>query len=101
MSSLNQTQQSSPQHQTLDRKQSIDNMDSDTEDKLIDESNIEDLVKELPQSTDKTVQFLDNMLAVLPKKWRNYIVRTIFTLIMVIGFGLVIYSGPLALMILV
>ncbi|KAI7688432.1 Phosphatidate cytidylyltransferase [Sarcoptes scabiei] len=100
MSSLNQTQQSSPQHQTLDRKQSIDNMDSDTEDKLIDESNIEDLVKELPQSTDKTVQFLDNMLAVLPKKWRNYIVRTIFTLIMVIGFGLVIYSGPLALMIL-
>lgn len=43
-------------------------MDSDTEDKLIDESNIEDLVKELPQSTDKTVQFLDNMLAVLPKK---------------------------------
>ena len=43
-------------------------MDSDAEDKLIDESNIDDLVKELPQATDKTIQFLDNILAVLPNK---------------------------------
>lgn len=98
-SSSQQQQQKS--HSNVIRKPSIDNVDSDGEDKLIDESNIEDLVKELPQSSDKTVQFLDNMLAVLPNRWRNYIVRSIFTLLMVFGFGLVIYWGPLALMILV
>ena len=43
-------------------------MDSDTEDKLVDETNIEELVKELPQATDRTVQFLDNLLAVLPNR---------------------------------
>lgn len=31
-------------------------------------------------------------------RWRNYIVRTIFTLLMVSGFCLIIYLGPLALM---
>lgn len=87
-------------HKTVTKKLSVDNMDSDAEDKIIDESNIEDLVKELPQASDKTIQFLDNMLAVLPNRWRNYIVRTIFTLLMVIGFGLFIYWGPLALMLL-
>ena len=54
--------------QNMSRKQSLDAMDSDAEDKLIDESNIEDLVKELPQATDRTVQFLDNMLAMLPNR---------------------------------
>ena len=43
-------------------------MDSDAEDKLVDESNIDELVKELPQASDKTVQFLDNMLDVLPTR---------------------------------
>ncbi|KAI2795898.1 hypothetical protein RDWZM_007335 [Blomia tropicalis] len=81
------------------RKQSLDVMDSDTEDKLVDETNIEELVKELPQATDRTVQFLDNLLAVLPNRWRNWIVRTIFTLLMVGSFGLIIYWGPLPLMI--
>jgi len=80
------------------RKLSLDAMDSDAEDKLVDESNIADLVKEIPQATDKTVQFLDNMLSILPNKWRNAIVRTIFTLLMVALFGLVIYWGPVPLM---
>lgn len=101
LSQQQQQQQKQSSHTNVVRKPSVDNVDSDGEDKLIDESNIEDLVKELPQSSDKTVQFLDNMLAVLPNRWRNYIVRSIFTLLMVIGFGLVIYWGPLALMILV
>lgn len=50
------------------RKQSLDGMDSDADDKLIDESNIESLVRDLPQATDRTVQFLDNLLAVLPNR---------------------------------
>lgn len=32
-------------------------------------------------------------------RWRNYIIRFIFTFIMISGFGLIIYGGPLALMI--
>lgn len=32
-------------------------------------------------------------------RWRNYIIRGIFTFIMIMGFCLIIYGGPLALMI--
>lgn len=32
-------------------------------------------------------------------RWKNYIIRGIFTLIMILGFCLIIYGGPLALMI--
>lgn len=53
-------------------------MDSDAEDKLVDESNIDELVKKLPQSTDKTVQFLDNLLDVLPTKYSGSNVETNF-----------------------
>lgn len=56
--------------QKLTRKPSLDAMDSDAEDTLIDESNIDQLVKELPQATDRTVQFLDNLLAVLPNRYK-------------------------------
>lgn len=31
--------------------------------------------------------------------WRNWIIRTIFTWFMIAGFCLIIYGGPLALMI--
>lgn len=52
--------------QNVTRKLSID---SDTDDKLVDDRNIEDLIKELPQASDKTaVECLDNMLALLPNK---------------------------------
>lgn len=36
---------------------------------------------------------------VLIHRWKNYIIRGIFTLIMILGFCLIIYGGPLALMI--
>lgn len=32
-------------------------------------------------------------------RWKNYVIRGIFTLIMILGFCLIIYGGPLALMI--
>lgn len=31
-------------------------------------------------------------------RWRNYMIRFIFTWLMIGGFGLIIWSGPLALM---
>ncbi|XP_054166754.1 phosphatidate cytidylyltransferase, photoreceptor-specific-like [Oppia nitens] len=75
------------------RRMSSDNADSD--DGLIDESQLEDLVKGLPQASDKiNVISLD----AIPAKYRNYVVRSIFTCLMVSGFCFIIYLGPLALM---
>lgn len=79
------------------RKMSSEVVDSD-DDKMPDESNIEDLMKGLPQASDKTNIILDKVLSTFPTKWRNYIVRSIFTLVMVSCFCGIIYCGPLALM---
>lgn len=94
-----------------------------------DERYVEELSKKLPQGTDKTPEVLEEALKGLPDKygfnsffhitsefvlrsllnfvhififihrWKNYIIRGIFTLIMILGFCLIIYGGPLALMI--
>lgn len=32
-------------------------------------------------------------------RWRNWVIRGVFTFLMISGFGLIIYGGPLALMI--
>lgn len=34
-------------------------------------------------------------------RWKNWVIRVIFTVIMIVGFSLIIYSGPLALIIMV
>lgn len=83
------------------------------------------MAKTLPQGTDKTPEVLTGALKGLPDKyvyqlhvvdfmvesilqkrnflfvyrWKNYIIRGIFTFIMISGFCLIIYGGPLALMI--
>ena len=43
----------------------------------------------------------EKVLGYLPKRWKNWVIRVIFTFVMIGGFGLIIYSGPLALMIMV
>jgi len=48
---------------------------------------------------DRPSEVMDQALAGLPSKWRNYVVRFVFTWVMIGGFGLIIYWGPLALMI--
>ncbi|KAI1285802.1 Phosphatidate cytidylyltransferase 1 [Halotydeus destructor] len=79
------------------RKQStFDGVDSD-DDKPFDEVRDLDITKEIPQ--DKTPEVLEHALSALPTKWRNYIVRSIFTFIMVGFFAWLVYMGPLALMI--
>jgi phosphatidate cytidylyltransferase len=79
------------------RKMSSEAVDSE-DDKFPDDSNIEELVKGLPQASDKINVIMDRVLSTFPTRWRNYIVRSIFTLVMVSGFCLIIYLGPLALM---
>ncbi|CAG2165131.1 unnamed protein product [Oppiella nova] len=75
------------------RRMSSEGVDSE-DDRLIDETNIGDVMRQVPQSTDQINVILDS----LPARWRNYVVRTVFTCLMVSGFCLIIYLGPLALM---
>lgn len=58
-----------------------------------------DLSGTIPSGTDKAPGILDQMLQDLPDKWRNWVVRGIFSFLMLIFFLVVIYGGPLALMI--
>ena len=41
---------------------------------------------------------LEGALGNLPPKWKNWVIRGVFTWLMIGGFGLIIYGGPLALM---
>ena len=83
------------------RKVSLDAIDSDGEDKLVDESNIAELMKRITQGSDKTGTIIDSLLETLPSKWRNWVIRVIFTILMCSGFGLTIYYGPLPLIFIV
>ena len=48
---------------------------------------------------DKAPSGLDAALSGLPDRWKNWVIRGIFTWVMIGGFVLIIYGGPLALMI--
>lgn len=56
---------------------------------------------ELPQATDQTTEALDTALKDLTPRWRNWVIRGIFTWVMILSFFAIIYMGPLALVILV
>ncbi|XP_064632191.1 phosphatidate cytidylyltransferase, photoreceptor-specific-like isoform X2 [Lineus longissimus] len=53
------------------------------------------------QGTDSTPEVLEASLKGLPPRWRNYIIRGIFSWVMIGGFAFVIYLGPLAMVALV
>ncbi|KAK3090309.1 hypothetical protein FSP39_010821, partial [Pinctada imbricata] len=56
---------------------------------------------ELPQGSDKTTEALDNALKDLTPRWRNWIIRGIFTWLMIFLFAFLIYLGPLALVLVI
>lgn len=58
-----------------------------------------DLSKDIPTGTDKAPSVLAAHLEFLPERWRNWVIRGIFSLVMITFFGIVIYVGPIALMI--
>ncbi|XP_055620635.1 phosphatidate cytidylyltransferase, photoreceptor-specific [Toxorhynchites rutilus septentrionalis] len=78
--------------------ESSDHVDSE-EEKLPEEKYVEEMSKTLPQGTNKTPEVLGQALSGLPDRWRNWVIRGIFTMIMICGFCLIIYGGPLALMV--
>lgn len=73
--------------------------ESDHRDELDSEDDKADVVQNIPQGTDKTPEVLTDVLSGLSSRWRNWVIRTIFTLFMIGLFGFIIYLGPLALMI--
>ncbi|XP_044731700.1 phosphatidate cytidylyltransferase, photoreceptor-specific isoform X1 [Chrysoperla carnea] len=76
-----------------------DHVDSEDDNKLPGTTGNIDLSKTIPKGTDKTLPFLQDALSSLPDRWRNWVIRGIFTWLMIGGFCLLIYLGPLALMI--
>lgn len=69
-----------------------DDLDSE-EDKNLD------LSKTIPSGTNKMPQILESVLNGLSERWRNWIIRFISTVLLTAVFLLIIYGGPLALMI--
>merc|ERR1712110_1090148 len=59
-------------------------------------SDTDDSAKTIGQ--DKPPDALDQALSGLPPRWKNWVIRGIFTWLMIGGFVLIIYGGPLALM---
>lgn len=74
------------------------NLELDSEDDKSLGQNI-NLSSTIPTGTDKSPEMLDSALAYLPEKWRNWVIRGIFTWLMIFFFAGLVYAGPLALMI--
>jgi len=74
---------------------------SSDDDEILNEKNIEKLSKSLPQATDNLGGYFDPILTKLPARWRNWIVRGIFTIFMISFFTYVVNKGAFWLSILV
>jgi len=74
------------------------NLELDSEDDKSLGQNI-NLSSTIPTGTDKAPELLDAALAYVPEKWRNWVIRGIFTWLMIFFFAGLVYAGPLALMI--
>ncbi|GLV39209.1 CDP-diacylglycerol synthase [Carabus blaptoides fortunei] len=97
MSDIRKRHPSSPGEANPDTAES-DHIDSE-DDKSPDEKPISDLSSTIPQGTDKSPPVLGEVLRDVPDRWKNWIIRGIFTWLMIGGFCIIIYGGPLALMV--
>lgn len=68
---------------------------SDDEDPLtlIKERRLHKLRKVLPQSSDKLGVYIDTLLSKLPERWRNWVVRGIFSIVMICFFYFIVKRG--------
>ncbi|KAG6462656.1 hypothetical protein O3G_MSEX013394 [Manduca sexta] len=98
MSELRQRRGEGDGNEKLETAGESDHVDSE-EEKVLEEKYVDELAKTLPQGTDKTPEILDSALSGLSSRWRNWVIRGIFTWLMIGAFCLLIYGGPLALMI--
>ncbi|XP_018027743.1 phosphatidate cytidylyltransferase, photoreceptor-specific isoform X1 [Hyalella azteca] len=72
-------------------------LDSDDDHSSLVEPKVE-VLSSLPQGTDHTPHVLACLLPDLPPRWRNWVIRGVFTWLMIGFFCLIIWVGPLALM---
>ncbi|CEF63909.1 Phosphatidate cytidylyltransferase [Strongyloides ratti] len=86
---------------SIRRKKPQVDSDSDIGYTTENEKTFYDLKKRLPQSSDKIGFQIDQVLLGVPERWRNYVVRLIFTVIMISLFSIIINKGPLYLVLLV
>uniref|UniRef100_A0A182M2A8 phosphatidate cytidylyltransferase n=1 Tax=Anopheles culicifacies TaxID=139723 RepID=A0A182M2A8_9DIPT len=91
-------QQPPPECTTTENSDHIDS-ETETEERMPEEKYVEEMAKNLPQGTNKMPEVLGQALNGLPDRWKNWVIRGIFTMIMISGFCLIIYGGPLALMV--
>ncbi|KAE9421010.1 hypothetical protein Angca_002195 [Angiostrongylus cantonensis] len=75
--------------------------ESDMDAVVHDEERISKLTKLIPQDTGSMGELLDSVLDPLPARWRNWVVRGVFTVIMVSMFCFIVSRGPTWLMALV
>ncbi|XP_040168165.1 phosphatidate cytidylyltransferase, photoreceptor-specific [Anopheles arabiensis] len=93
-----QQQQQPPECATTENSDHVDS-ETETEERMPDEKYVDEMAKKLPQGTNKMPEVLGYVLSGLPDRWKNWVIRGIFTMIMISGFCLIIYGGPLALMV--
>ncbi len=72
-----------------------DDVDSDGEDR----ARLDSLASTIGQDGGSAgTRMLETILSGLPPRWRNWVIRGVFTWLMIGGFALLISGGPLALM---
>ncbi|XP_059096980.1 phosphatidate cytidylyltransferase, photoreceptor-specific-like isoform X1 [Tigriopus californicus] len=92
---LRQRGQNPPEETQETGKIKPDEMDSDGEDRI----KLDTVGSAIGQDKNSFGnQLLERVLSGLPPRWRNWVIRGIFTWLMIGGFGFIIYGGPLALM---
>ena len=62
---------------------------------------MERLTKAIPQDKGSLGEFADSMLEALPPRWRNWVVRGLFSIIMISTFTFIVNRGATWLMFLV
>ncbi|VDM48614.1 unnamed protein product [Toxocara canis] len=81
--------------------QRVATSDESDADPIVSGERLSQLTKDLPQGSDALGAYIDPVLAPLPSRWRNWVVRGIFSLIMISLFSFIIKLGPTWLMALV
>ncbi|KAG7172595.1 phosphatidate cytidylyltransferase, photoreceptor-specific-like [Homarus americanus] len=85
--------------ETEDRhEQIVPSSEVDSDDDRVPEQTLEHRTKHTPHGTDQQPSFLHTILSPLPPRWRNWVIRGIFTWLMIGLFCFIIFVGPLALM---